>query len=590
MTYQLRQYQQDAVDQAIGWLKKSIEPGLIEAFTAAGKSLIVAEIARIVSSITGKKVLILQPNKELLEQNVAKFKLTGEPCSIFSASANQKSVRHDVVYGTALTIKNHLKYFCDKFCLIILDEADVSLMPTILSIIASVREKNPNLRVLGLTSSPYKLGKGYIYRIDINGKPIPEDKATNPFFAKQIAHISGRYLLDEGYVSPIIIGSINESYDTSNLQVNSMGKFTTDSVDKAFVGMGRKTSLIIEDIVNQSRDRKSVLIFAATQQHAEECYQSLPAELSAIVTDKTPSKERDQIVKDFTNCKIKYLVNVTIFTRGTDFPRLDVIALLRATESSALLHQIIGRGVRKAENKTDCLLLDYASNLDNHHPDGDLFSPVIKTWSSKKSDSTVIAVCEWCGTENEFSARKNDEGYGYDKNGYFTDLDGNRISTDHGSMPSHYGRRCYGESLISGQFERCNYYWTHKECPECGEKADIAARYCPNKHELIDPNEKLIADFRAMKKDPCQIQIDRVLSWQTKKTLSKAGEEMLKVDYVTEYRKFPVFYLKRRKEFWDLMNATNGGEEAPLTITYKKDKESGFYRALAYNQSIQVIT
>lgn len=589
MTYKLRQYQQDAVDDAIDWLKKSIEPVLIEAFTAAGKSLIVAEIARIVSGMTGKKVLVLQPNKELLVQNVAKFKLTGEPCSIFSASANKKSVKNNVVYGTALTIKNQLRSFCEKFCLIILDEADVSLTPTILAIIASIKEKNQNLRILGLTSSPYKLGKGYIYRIDINGKPIPEDKAIDPFFAKQIAHISGRYLLDEGYVSPIVIGSINESYDTSNLEVNGMGKFTTDSLDRAFVGMGRKTSLIIEDIVNHSRDRKSVLIFAATQKHAEECYQSLPHGLSAIVTDKTPSKERDQIVKDFTNCKIKYLINVTIFTRGTDFPRLDVIALLRATESSALLHQIIGRGVRKAEKKTDCLLLDYAGNLDNHHPDGDLFSPVVKTWSSKKSDSTVKAICELCGTENEFSARSNEEGYGYDKNGYFTDLDGNRVATDYGSMPGHFGRRCYGQELVSGKFERCGYFWSHKECPECGEKADIAARYCPNKHELINPNDKLIADFRAMKKDPYQIQVDKVVAWETKKTLSKKGEEMLKVNFITEYRKFPVFYLKRRKEFDALMQATEGGEKPPLTITYKKDKESGFYRALAYNQPMQAM-
>ena len=181
MSYTLRPYQQNAVDTAIEWLKKSREPGLIEAFTAAGKSMIIAEIARIVTGMTGKKVLVLQPNKELLLQNAAKYRLTGEPCSIFSASAGSKTVRHNVVFGTALTVKNHLDYFCDKFCLIILDEADASLTPTILSIIENIRAKNPNLRVLGLTSSPYKLGSGYIYAMDINDKPVPEDKAINPF-------------------------------------------------------------------------------------------------------------------------------------------------------------------------------------------------------------------------------------------------------------------------------------------------------------------------------------------------------------------------------------------------------------------------
>jgi len=573
-----------AADIAIAWLKISLAPGLIEAFTAAGKSMIIAEIARIVTGMTGKKVLVLQPNKELLLQNAAKYRLTGEPCSLFSASAGSKSVRHNVVFGTALTVKNSIDYFCDKFCLVILDEADASLTPTILSIIENLRAKNPNLRVLGLTSSPYKLGSGYIYAMDINDKPMPEDKAIKPFFAKQIVHISGRDLLDQGYVSPVVIGSINEQYDTSGLEVNGMGKFTTESLDRAFVGQGRKTSNIIADVIYQSRDRKSVLIFASTHKHAAECIESLPPELSACVTDKTTLKEREKIVKDFTNCKIKYLVNVQVFNRGTDFPKLDVIALLRATESSALLHQIIGRGVRIAPDKKDCLLLDYAANIDNHFPDGDLFSPVIKTWGNKSVGSYLQATCPDCGTVNEFSARKNDEGYDYDEYGYFVDLMGNRIKTDYGDMPSHHGRRCYGQELIRGNFVRCGYFWSHKTCEECGEKADIAARYCPNKHELINPNDKLIADFRARIRDPYQTQCDKVIDWKKAKTLSKKQEEMLVIEWITEHRKFVVFYLIRRKEYGQLMKATQGGDVIPDTITYRKDKDSGFFKALGYNQ------
>lgn len=584
MSYTLRPYQQLAVNIAIAWLKMSLEYGLIEAFTAAGKSMIVAEIARIVTGMTGKKVLVLQPNKELLQQNAAKYRLTGEPCSLFSASAGSKSVRHNVVFGTALTVKNSIDYFCEKFCLVILDEADASLTPTILSIIENLRAKNPNLRVLGLTSSPYKLGTGYIYAMDINDKPVPADKAKDPFFAKQIVHISGRDLLDQGYVSPVVIGSINEQYDTSGLEVNSMGKFTTESLDRAFVGQGRKTSTIIGDIIEQSRNRRNVLIFAATREHARECMESLPQGLSRMVTGETPAGERERVVREFTEGKVKYLVNVQVFNRGTDFPKLDVIALLRATESSALLHQIIGRGVRIAPDKKDCLLLDYAGNIDNHHPDGDLFTPVIKTWGNKSSGSYIQATCPDCGTINEFSARKNDEGYDYDEYGYFVDLMGNRIKTDYGDMPSHHGRRCYGQELIRGNFVRCGYFWTHKTCEECGEKADIAARYCPNKHELINPNDKLIADFRARIRDPYQTQCDKVIDWKKAKTLSKKQEEMLVIEWITEHRKFVVFYLIRRKEYGQIMQATQGGDIMPDTITYRKDKDSGFFKALGYNQ------
>lgn len=592
MSYQLREYQRDSVEKAIDWLKKSTEYGLMEMFTASGKSIIVAEISRIISGMTGKKVLVLQPNKELLFQNAAKYRLTGEPCSLFSASAGSKSVRHNVVFATALTVKGSLDKFCEKFCLIILDEADASLTPTILSIIGSIKTKNPNLRVLGLTSSPYKLGHGYIYAMDINGKPIPEDKAKSPFFAKQIVHISGRDLLEQGYVSPITIGAINESYDTSQLEINSMGKFTTASVDRAFSGMGRKTSAIVADVVAQSKDRKSVLLFASTHKHGAEIIASLPPELSAIVTDKTTAKEREKIVKDFTDCKIKYLVNVQVFTRGTDFPSLDVIALLRATESSALLHQIIGRGVRIAPGKTDCLLLDYAGNIEQHFPDGDLHSPEIKAWGQSSGSGEVIAECPDCGTSNTFSARKNDEGYQYDDQGYFIDLMGNRIVTDFGPMPSHFGRRCYGQSLHKGVFVRCNYRWTFKPCPNetCQEPNDIAARYCcACKAEIIDPNEKLIIDFKALKKNPFKMQCDKVLSWTFKKTLSAAGNEVLKVDFVTEYRSFSVWYQVRSSKTWlikqyeSLIKATQGLELMPATVTYKKE-DSGFYAVFAYNQ------
>lgn len=594
--YILRDYQTQAVETAIDWLKKSKEPGLIEAYTAAGKSMIVAEIARIVTGMTGKKVLVLQPNKELLQQNAAKYRLTGEPCSLFSASAGSKSVRHNVVFGTALSVKNQLDSFCEKFCLVILDEADASLTPSILSIIASIRAKNPNLRILGLTSSPYKLGHGYIYQLDINDKPMPEDKAKAPFFGKQIVHISGRDLLDAGYVSPIVIGAINESYDTSRLEVNSMGKFTADSVDRAFIGHGRKTSRIIADVIEKSQDRLSVLVFAATQQHCDEVMASLPPDISACVTDKTSSKDRERIVQDFKLGAIKYLVNVNIFTRGFDHPEVDVIALLRATESSALLHQIVGRGVRISPNKRDCLLLDYAGNIDNHHPDGDLFKPVIKTWKSKGESEPIIAICPDCNAENEFTSRKNEEGFKIDENGYFIDLAGERITTDHGAMPAHYGRRCYGQQLIKGQFYRCEYRWTFKPCPECEAENDIAARYCIEcKAEIVDPNDKLIADFRARKRDPYQTQCDKVISWEPRKSLSKAGHEMLVVDFVTEYRKVTAYYQIQSgnaffiRQYEMFLKATNGGDVMPESLTYRKDKDSGFYRVLAYNQPVDGI-
>ena len=77
-----------------------------------------------------------------------------------------------------------------------------------------------------------------------------------------------------------------------------------------------------------------------------------------MVTGETPKYEREVILTEFKAKHIKYLVNVAVLTTGFDAPHVDVIAMMRATESVALLQQIIGRGLRVAPNKDNCLVLD----------------------------------------------------------------------------------------------------------------------------------------------------------------------------------------------------------------------------------------
>ena len=103
----LRDYQKECVDVAIEHMRKSTKPIVIEAATGAGKSLIVAELARWLRNIApGKKVLCLAPSKELVEQNHEKYLMTGEQASIFCASAGGKCLNHPVVFCSPLTTHN----------------------------------------------------------------------------------------------------------------------------------------------------------------------------------------------------------------------------------------------------------------------------------------------------------------------------------------------------------------------------------------------------------------------------------------------------------------------------------------------------
>lgn len=83
------------------------------------------------------------------------------------------------------------------------------------------------------------------------------------------------------------------------------------------------------------------------------------------------------LIEDFKAQRFRYLVNVAVLTTGFDAPHVDLIAILRPTESVSLYQQIVGRGLRLAPGKTDCLILDYAGNPH------DLYAPEVGTPKAK---------------------------------------------------------------------------------------------------------------------------------------------------------------------------------------------------------------
>ena len=584
MKYTLRPYQSRAVDRVMEWIRQSIEPCLIDAATGAGKSLIIAEIARQIYDMSkGKSVLCLAPQAELVEQNREKYLLTGEPASIFSASAGGKSLKHPVVFGTPSTVKNSISRFGNRFAAVIIDEAH-GITPTIKSIIEYMRDLNPNLRVIGLSATPYRLGEGYIYRLGPDGKPMPDGAIREPYFAKCVDRITAQELIKQGFLTPPAIGAPDaEEYDTSNLDLSKK-----DTIDQAFVGHGRLTSQIVADVLAQSKGRQGVMFFAATIQHAEEIMASLPPHNSALVTGKTSKGDRKSILARFLEMRIKYLVNVLVLTTGFDAPHVDVIAILRRMDSVGLLQQIIGRGLRLHDGKSDCLVLDYAGNIETHCPDGDIFNPQIKAHKPSGECPPINCFCPMCHAENEFSARPNDAGYNVTKDGYFADLTGAQIQSEYGPIPAHHGRRCMNLLPIGGgKYGQCQYRWTSKDCPHCDEPNDIAARYCTScRGEIINPNEKLAIEFRALKRDPYSRQCDEVVSCDIRETLSQGGNEVIRMDIKTPYRGFSWWVQKEPKSQFAMMgkelyDTLNG--DKPKTVEYKKET-NGFYRIYSFNK------
>lgn len=584
-----RKYQSQAHDAAWEFIRTSTDPCLIEAATGAGKSIIVALLADTIHKHSGKRVLCLCPSGELVSQNGEKMKAAGIAHSLFSASLGRKSLRHPIVIGTPGTIKNSLSRFGAEFGAIVIDEAH-GLTPTLIKIIDCIRDHNPNVRVVGMTATPYRMGGGYIFAMYPDGKPVPEHQTRDPFFTQLVYRITAQDLLEQKFLTPVTVGMIGASkYDTSGLELGRNGQFTASSLDRAYNGHGRKTAGIVADIVAQSRDRKSVMLFCATVQHAHEALASLPPEISGIVTGNTPKDERNRIIARFKSEKIKYLVNVSVLTTGFDAPSVDVVALLRKTESAGLLQQIIGRSLRLDDGKKDALLLDYSDNIETHFPDGDIFNPDIRVPLVSGELPPMNCACPECGTSNEFRSRKNPDGYEADSEGYFLDLAGDRIESEYGPIPAHTGRRCMGLSKAGATWVRCGYRWTSKTCGACGEANDIAARYCFScKNELVDPGEKLRLEFKALKRDPTKVQTDKVVEMEVAKMINRKGKEMWKVTWLSEFRSFQTHHFATPENQWQyadyerLMSATKGLKEKPDTVTYQKDQKSGFYKVLAF--------
>ncbi|UOE84939.1 DEAD/DEAH box helicase [Vibrio splendidus] len=461
--YTLRPYQADSVKSVIHYFRKHQTPAVLVLPTGAGKSLVIAELARLAKG----RVLVLAHVKELVEQNHEKYEGYGLKGSIFSAGLGRKETDQQVVFASVQSVVRNLDSFSNQFSLLVIDECHRvpdEKTSSYQKVITHLRENNSGIKVLGLTATPYRLGMGWLYQYHTRGQVRSEEPR---FFRDCIFELPIRYLLDEGFLTPArMIDAPVLSYDFSQLKPASTGRYKEAELDMVIEQSKRATPQIVDQIIELAKDKLGIMVFAATVRHAQEILGLLPEGESSIVIGDTPTLERDQIISDFKERKIKFLVNVSVLTTGFDAPHVDLIAILRPTESISLYQQIVGRGLRLSPGKKECLVLDYAGNSY------DLYQPEVGD-PKPDSDSEIITIpCPACGFNNNFWAK-------LDSNGFLLE---------------HFGRKCQGyfTDEDTGEREHCNYRFRAKYCGECGADNDIAARIC---HEcdatLVDPDKKL---------------------------------------------------------------------------------------------------
>lgn len=462
--YKLRDYQQQAVQNVVHFFQKSSEPAMVVLPTGAGKSLVIAELARIAKG----RVLVLAHVKELVEQNHEKYTSYGLEAGIFSASLGKKDRTQKAIFGSVQSIARTDDSFFDDFSIVIIDECHRIAeegSTQYQEVIQKLKNKNSNLKILGLTATPYRLGLGWIYEFSSAG----EVKSTQKRFFKQCVYeLPLSYMIKNKFLTPPVKVDIPVTcYDFSDLKTKN-DHYSSADIEEILKNQNRLTPLIIKNIIDitEKYDRKGVMIFSSTVKHAEEIMQYLPKDQARIVLGDTEIHQRDQIVEDFKNKKFKYLVNVSVLTTGFDAPHVDVIAILRPTESNSLYQQIIGRGLRLSGDKKDCYVLDYTGM--GH----DIFKPEISDKKPVKDTVPVQVICPECGFYNDF--------WGY-------------MDSD-GEILEHFGRTCRGavQNHKTLEIKKCGFRFRFKICHVCGCENDITARDCEKcKAVLIDADAKL---------------------------------------------------------------------------------------------------
>ena len=469
----LRPYQQQAVDATVQHFRATNKAAVIVLPTGAGKSLVIAELAR----LARRKILVLTHVKELVEQNHDKFRkygdLAGTKSGVYSAGLNLKQTEQQVTFASVQSVVRNLGQFANEYSLVIIDEchrvSDFEQDNQYGKIIQQLLEHNQDLKILGLTATPYRMGMGWIYKYHYHG--IKRSDEARPF-EKCIYELPLSFMLKNSYLTqPSFVDAPIAQYDFSALSSNAQGEYNTEQVNELLVRYPRVTQAIIEQVESYAEKRKGVMIFAATVKHANEILGYLPEGTAALVTGSTKNAERAELIEQFKQQKLKYLVNVSVLTTGFDAPHVDLIAILRPTESVSLYQQIVGRGLRLAEGKEDCLVIDYAGNgINIYHPEVGSKKP--------NSESELVQVfCPACGFANSFWGKTDSQG----------------------QILEHYGRKCQGffEDEDNSQIEECDYRFRFKECPECNNQNDIAARVCQHcQKDLVDPDEQLKAALK----------------------------------------------------------------------------------------------
>lgn len=304
---------------------------MVQMPTGTGKTVVLAELVkRLKMKNEGLKILIVAHRRELVEQIKATIK-------------RMKMDSRNITVESIQTISRRIDALDFIPSLVVIDEAHHALAKTY----KMMWDAWPDARFLGLTATPCRLnGKGFTDLFD-----VLVQSWDIPTFIKE------KWLSTYDFVS-IKSDGVTQRLIDSLQKRGADGDYQNKEMDML---LNKKPSIerLYRSLEEYGKDRKGI-VYAINISHAQKItklYQENGVKAIAI-DSKTPATERQADIEAFKKGDIQVLVNVDIFSEGFDCPDVEFVQLARPTLSLAKYLQMVGRGLRVAKGKKNCVIID----------------------------------------------------------------------------------------------------------------------------------------------------------------------------------------------------------------------------------------